>query len=182
MERKANIFEAAYYIMEDCLSNDFNGKLQPSIPLERTILPMYARRSSEKEPGQLFFLKPIEAEICDLPLRWGMISRSAKPEDAIGCIFHYPFNDVDRIEIGCGLIGEYDKISFVFASIDDALVIRQRFPFSYCSASESIGLVYEKDTFWAELSELSGNKQNILDIACVLTDIVNCALFFPEET
>ena len=179
MERKANIFEAAYYVVEDCLKNEFGGKLQPSIALERTFLPICINEPNEREPKQLFLLKPIQAEICDLPLKWGMLSYSAKPEDAIGSIFHYPFNDTEKIEIGCGLMGAHDKISFIYASINEKVLIRQRFPFSYRNASESIDLLYEKDSFCAELS---GNRQNILDIACVLTDIVNCVLLFPDDT
>ncbi len=178
MERKPNIFEAAYYVVEDCLKKEFSGKLQPSIALERTVLPICVNESPEMEPKQLFFLKPILAEICDLPLKWGMLSYSAKPEDAIGSIFHYPFNDIEKIEIGCGLMGTHDRISFIYASIDEKVIIRQRFPFAYHSVSESIDLMYEKDSFCAELF---GKRQNILDIACVLTDIVNCVLLFPED-
>ena len=183
MKREATIFEAAYYVIADCLNEEFNGKPQPSVRLKGTLLPVYTndfitlKESDTKKP--LFLLKPILTELNGVPLRWGMISPSKKPEDAIGSIFHYPLNDTDRIEIGCGLIGAYDSISLIYSSLDEAITVRQDFPFSYCMPSGYIRQASIEDSFCEELFK---SREGLLELTCTLTDIINDLLIiFPED-
>lgn len=181
MKREANIFEAAYYVMAECLNEEFNGKLQPSIHMQRTLLPVYTNEfntSKDLKSKQLFLLKPILTEIDGVPLRWGMISPSNKPEDSIGSIFHYPLNGVDRIEMGCGLIGTYDCISLAYASLEEAITMKLDFPFSYHMPSRYITRKCMEDIFCAELFN---SRQELFDLVCTLTDIINGILIISPE-